>query len=131
MAQLTPLELDDGSLIYIEAADNSIAEIPPVIPRPSRDTDNPKRGIPGLTPTDPGRQITQSFQAVERTIRAHTLYTLNAFKNLGLAEVSEVTLKFGVNVDVQTGVPYIANGKAGCSTEITVKCVFPPKPIAE
>jgi Trypsin-co-occurring domain 1 len=50
---------------------------------------------------------------------------LRAFKHLAIAEVSEVELKFGVSVDVRTGLPYIADGKAGCNLNITVKCVFP------
>jgi hypothetical protein len=49
---------------------------------------------------------------------------------LAIAEVSEVELKFGVSVDVRTGVPYIADGKAGCNLNITVKCVFPKQPKA-
>ena len=78
-------------------------------------------------PPEPAQQITQNFQAIEGTVRAYTSYTLRAFKNLAIAEVSEVELKFGVSVDVRTGVPYVADGKAGCNLNITVKCVFPKK----
>jgi hypothetical protein len=52
---------------------------------------------------------------------------LRAFKNLAIAEVNEVELQFRVGVDVRTGVPYIADSKAGCKFNITVKCVFPKK----
>lgn len=125
MGQLTPVTLEDGTILYIEATDRT-ASAPAAPSNPVRSTidDNPKRG---LFIEEPQKQIVQSFQAIETTIRAYTTYTLSAFRNLAIAEVSEVTLKFGVNVDVQTGLPYIANGKAGCNTEITVKCVFPPK----
>ncbi|MGH2415242.1 MAG: CU044_2847 family protein [Brasilonema sp.] len=57
--------------------------------------------------------------------------TLRAFKNLAIAEISEVELKFGVSVDVLTGIPYIADGKAGCNLNITVKCLFPKKAEAQ
>ncbi|MBD2099165.1 hypothetical protein H6F90_29305 [Trichocoleus sp. FACHB-591] len=46
------------------------------------------------------------------------VYTLRAFKNVAIAEVSEVTPKFEVNVDIQAGLPYIANDKTRCSTEV-------------
>lgn len=113
--------------IYIEASvpNASVGDAPLSTPYSS---DNPTRG---LFPPEPTKQIQQNFQAMEHTIRAYTAYTLRAFRSLAIAEVSEVTLKFGVNVDVQTGLPYIANGKAGCSTEITVKCVFPSIEAAE
>ncbi|MCY7320576.1 MAG: hypothetical protein LH660_01935, partial [Phormidesmis sp. CAN_BIN36] len=73
------------------------------------------------------KQLPQTFQAIEHTIRAYTTYTLNAFKNVAIAEVSEVTLKFGINVSSEAGIPYIANAKGGCNMEITVKCEFPKK----
>jgi len=46
-------------------------------------------------------------------------------KNVEIAEVSEVTLKFGVNISSEAGIPYIANAKGGCTMEIAVKCEFP------
>ncbi|MGG6266663.1 CU044_2847 family protein [Leptolyngbya sp. AN03gr2] len=62
---------------------------------------------------------------MEHTIRAYTLYTLNAFKSAAITEVSEVTLKFSINSEA--GVPYIANARGGCNLEINVKCQFPKK----
>ncbi|MBE9137029.1 hypothetical protein IQ254_07405 [Nodosilinea sp. LEGE 07088] len=123
MSKLTPIQLDDGSLIYIEASTD--AEIEAAAPK---EPEEPTRGIPGMPPpAPPAAKLPQSVQSIQNTIRAHTLYTLNAFKNLGLAEVSEITLSFGLSIDVQTGMPYIANGRASCSTEITVRCEFPKK----
>jgi Trypsin-co-occurring domain 1 len=122
MGQLIPVELEDGTIIHIEATETNPA---PGMGQPqSSDPNDPKRG---LFPAEPAQQITQNFQAIESTVRAYTNYTLRAFKNLAIAEVSEVELKFGVSVDVRTGVPYIADGKAGCNLDITVKCVFPKK----
>jgi hypothetical protein len=34
----------------------------------------------GITPTQLQQQIAQSFQAIQTTIRAYTVYTLSAFK---------------------------------------------------
>jgi Trypsin-co-occurring domain 1 len=124
MGKLQLVNLPDGTQILIEATDNSITSSPMVTGQNL--SEEPKRGFIN----DASKQVAQNVQALEHTVRAYTGYTLNAFRELAIAEVSEVTLKFGINVDVQTGLPYIANGKAGCNTEITVKCVFPAnKPV--
>jgi len=122
MGQLTPITLDDGTTIYIEAIENTASGI--LVPDKPIGTGDPKRG---LFTDEPHKQITQNFQAIEHTIRAYTLYTLNAFKGAAIAEVSEVTLKFGINISSEAGVPYIANAKGGCNLEINVKCQFPKK----
>jgi len=124
MGQLTPITLEDGTTIYIEAIENTSPASDVVIPKSPIETNNPKRG--GIFP-DPQNQLPQTFQAIEGTIRAYTTYTLRAFKNVAIAEVSEVTLKFGVNISSEAGIPYIANAKGGCNMEITVKCEFPKK----
>jgi hypothetical protein len=125
MSNLTPIQLDDGSLIYIEASANAEGDDLP----PSSDEleEEPTRGFPKISSVSSPQQSSHNIHSIQKTIRAHTLYTLNAFKNLGLAEVSEITLSFGLSIDVQTGVPYIANGRASCTTEITVRCTFPPQ----
>ena len=122
MGQLTPITLDDGTTIYIEAIENTASGV--LVPDKSIGKGDPKRG---LFTDEPHKQITQNFQAIEHTIRAYTLYTLNAFKGAAIAEVSEVTLKFGINISSEAGVPYIANAKGGCNLEINVKCQFPKK----
>ncbi|MBD1847515.1 hypothetical protein H6F89_29765 [Cyanobacteria bacterium FACHB-63] len=122
MAKLTPIALEDGTLIYIEATDNTASGV--LVPDKSVGTTEPKRG---LFTDEPQKAITQNFQAIEHTIRAYTLHTLNAFKSVATAEVSEVTLKFGINISSEAGVPYIANAKGGCNLEISVKCQFPKK----
>ena len=122
MGQLTPITLDDGTTIYIEAIENTASGV--LVPGKPIGMGDPKRG---LFTDEPQKQITQNFQAIEHTIRAYTLYTLNAFKGAAIAEVSEVTLKFGINISSEAGVPYIANAKGGCNLEINVKCQFPKK----
>ncbi|MBD2016701.1 hypothetical protein H6F96_22390 [Microcoleus sp. FACHB-53] len=126
MGQLTPITLEDGATIYIEAIDNTSTTPGVVVPtNPTTGGEEPKRG--GVFIGDPHKQVPQTFRAIEQTIRAYTTYTLNAFKNVAIAEVSEVTLKFGVNISSEAGVPYIANAKGACNMEITVKCEFPKK----
>lgn len=71
------------------------------------------------------KRALQSFQALETTLRAYTKGTLNAFNELGSANVDKVKLEFGVNVGGEAGVPYVTKGTAECSLKITVECSFP------
>jgi hypothetical protein len=118
MPQLIPTELEDGTIIYFqvdEPAGNS--------PVPTRSF-----GLPDNTQAAAKEKAIQSFHAMQSLVRGYTVNTLNAFRNLGSAEVSEVTLEFGVSLDAKAGVPFIASGGASSNLKITVKCVFPTKP---
>jgi hypothetical protein len=66
----------------------------------------------------------QSFQAIEGTIRAYTYYTLNAFRQVAIANIDEVTLQFGIEIGGEAGIPYITKGTAKSNLNITVKCSF-------
>lgn len=79
---------------------------------------------------DPGgmgvvNDISTKMQRAQSMIRGYTLYALNAFKNLGDANVEEVSLKFGLKIGGKTGIPYITEGSADCNLEVAVKCSFP------
>ncbi|MEH2092361.1 CU044_2847 family protein [Nostoc sp.] len=62
---------------------------------------------------------------VHNQIRAYTKYAIGAFKNLGTAEVEEITLKFGLKIGGKTGIPFVTEGSAESNFEIEVKCKFP------
>ncbi|KAM3108455.1 CU044_2847 family protein [Phormidesmis sp. 146-33] len=124
MGQLTPISLEDGTTIYIEATDDTATTRGDVVRGKPYDDNTPRSPV---IIGEPPKQIAQTFEAIEHTVRAHTTYTLNAFKQVAIAEVSEVTLKFGVSISSEAGIPYIANAKGGCNMEITVKCEFPKK----
>ncbi|MEP0949566.1 MULTISPECIES: CU044_2847 family protein [Cyanophyceae] len=66
-----------------------------------------------------------SFQAMQGTIRVYTSYTLNAFRQMAGASVDKVTLKFGVKVAGEAGVPYVTKSTADANLKITVECSFP------
>ncbi len=112
MPQLAPIQLEDGTIIYIEA-EETIA--PPV---PS--TEGPTRTAKGA-----GDQAIRNFQAMQGTIRTYTAHTLNAFKNMASGNVDKVTLEFGITVAGEAGVPYVTKGSAECNLKITVECSFP------
>ncbi|MFS0514046.1 CU044_2847 family protein [Nostoc sp. UIC 10607] len=65
------------------------------------------------------------IEEVHNQIRAYTKYAIGAFKNLGVAEVEEVTLKFGLKIGWQAGIPFVTEGSAESNFEIEVKCKFP------
>ncbi len=62
---------------------------------------------------------------VHRTIRGYTEYAIGAFKNLAIAEVEELTLKFNLKISAEAGLPMLANGKMESDFAIEVKCKFP------
>ena len=144
MTQLIPVQLDDGTLIYIEAIENTMPLQAETIPTETVEEDEPEEqqrsGGKGFvrdtlkTIQQSSRsnctetQALQNFRAVQGTIRAYTTYTLNAFRNMAAAEVQKVSLEFGVNVSGVSGVPYIATGTVGCNLKINVECTFPPRP---
>ena len=113
MAQLAPIQLEAGTIIYIEAEE---AITPPPVPS----TDGPNR-----TPKGAGEQAIRNFQAMQGTIRTYTAHTLNAFKDMATANVDKVTLEFGITVAGEGGVPYVTKGSAECNLKITVECSFP------
>ncbi|MBD1849954.1 CU044_2847 family protein [Leptolyngbya sp. FACHB-711] len=136
MAQLVPIQLSDGTMIYIEAIEDTTVSSDPgtfADEEPEEQTRSGGKGLgddirrstrifgtPSLTPD-------QRFQQLQTTIRTYTAYTLNAFRNLAVAEVQKVSLEFGVNVSGVGGIPYIASGTMGCNLKITVECTFPDR----
>jgi hypothetical protein len=135
MTQLAPIELEDGTIIYME-----VREEVQIAPKKSPETeveaeltrDELGKGDKGLRDVISGNtgvsapeQIVQNFQAIEGTIRAYTNYTLNAFKNVASANIDKVTLEFGIKVGGKAGIPYVTEGSAESHLKITVECSFP------
>jgi hypothetical protein len=129
MSNLQPIELEDGTIIYIQAQTNPASQ-PTVTPEstekldflidaPAEDQDR----IFGLENIrlNPKEQS----EALKNTVQAYTKHIVKSFKELAIAEVTEVNLEFGINISAEGGVPYIANGTAGCNMNISVKCEFP------
>ncbi len=140
MSQLTPLQLDDGTLIYIEAteekalppqrvpltavADPTIDEPTPV--RVGKGWHNSARVLQGAAMASVGDR--PQFHSIERTIQSYTQHTLNAFKQTSLsqlANVDKVKLEFGIQLSGEMGIPYITKGAAESNIKVTVECSFP------
>ncbi|HEY9622776.1 MAG TPA: CU044_2847 family protein [Crinalium sp.] len=118
MSRLQPFQIDENTIIYVEASDDITTST--IVLEPEETTRTAK-GIP----FNAREQIVQNFQAIETTIKIYTQYTLNAFRASSLPEVKNVKLEFGVNVSGEGGIPYIASGTVGCNIKVTVECEFP------
>lgn len=137
MSKLQPIQLEDGSILYVEATDDIQTIDSPTngngngngySAEPSEEV---SRTSKGWNRSNPNQQMAQSFQAIENTIKTYTQHTLNAFRDAAMADVKKVTLEFGVNVSGVGGVPYIATGTAGCNIKVVVECAFPERAVPE
>ncbi len=130
MKKLTPIKLEDGTVIYMEVKED--IEI-------VSDEITEEEGERELTREDLGKDekgwrertrasqehIKQSFEAIEGTIRTYTNHTLNAFRQVGSGNIEKVTLEFGIKVGGKAGIPYVTEGSADSHLKITVECSFP------
>ncbi len=113
MSQLAPITLDDGTIIYIEAAERSD------VPAPSSSGES-GRVSKGAVSAGIQRQL----PSVKNTITQYTRYVLNAFRELGSGNVDKVNLVFGLKIAGSSGIPYITEGSAEANLQITVECSF-------
>jgi hypothetical protein len=117
MTQLAPIELEDGTVIYVEATEKvNVAEV-------KDETKNEEEVL--VTRGGGMTRAIQKFKSIEGTIRAYTTHTLNAFKEIADANVDKVTLEFGIKVGGEAGIPYVTKGTAESNLKITVECSFP------
>lgn len=123
MTKLAPIQLEDGTLIYIEATEN--VDVAPANTKELADDEDPEEALDekGMS-DDIQKQALQNFQAIQGTIRAYTVYTLNAFKKVAIANVDKVTLEFGIEIGGEAGIPYVTKGTAKSNLKITVECSF-------
>ncbi|MGD1940577.1 MAG: CU044_2847 family protein [Leptolyngbyaceae cyanobacterium] len=128
MTKLIPVQVDANTVIYIEPTPE--VTIPTAAEKPSpaanreltrEDLDLGDKGAL----EEAARRTVESFAAMETTIKTYTQRTLDAFKELGSANVDKVKLEFGINLGGEAGVPYVTKGTAECSLKITVECSFP------
>ncbi len=141
MAQLAPLQLEDGTMIYIEA-EAMIAE-PLAIASPSEPlTPEPTRGDGGGAakgwnsshqtsnqhtsnqPTASRTAATNRLASLETTIQSYTRSAVQAVQQVATGNINKVTLEFGVKISGEAGIPYITKGTAESNLKVTVECAF-------
>lgn len=125
MPQLIPIQLDDQTIIYIEATED--VDVPDITTDEEGEGEGEGEGaVPqNAQVVKDQRQMVQNFRAIQGTIRAYTIYTLSAFKKMAIANVKKVTLEFGIELGGEAGVPYVTKGTAKSNLKITVECSFP------
>ena len=143
MAQLVPIQLEDGTEIYIEASGETEALTETQSSSQHNGLDDEEetvrggqkgwggggnRGfsnLPGGSSSNgASAAAAQSFKAIEGTIRTYTNQTLNAFRNMADGNIEKVTLQFGIRVGGEAGIPYVTKGVAESNLSITVECSF-------
>lgn len=135
MKRLTPIQLEDGSVIYMEVKEDielvstETTEQEPQEELTREDLGKEEKGLReilrGEPNVSPQEQISQSFQAIETTIRNYTSHTLNAFRQVGSGNIDKVKLEFGIKVGGKAGVPYVTEGSVDSHLKIVVECSFP------
>jgi len=124
MTKVIPIKLDDNTVIYIEATEDVNV---PVVNNAVLDEEEEEEALvgKGMSPEQIRQKMMQNFLSIQNTIRTYTVYTLNAFKQIPIAEVNKVTLEFGIEMGGEAGVPYVTKGTAKSNMKITVECSFP------
>ncbi|MEM1172199.1 MAG: CU044_2847 family protein [Cyanobacteria bacterium P01_H01_bin.35] len=121
MTKLTPIQLDDETIIYVEATED--LDVPTV---KSPENVEPRLTSKGISPAEKlKQQLIQHAQTIESTIRAYTIIGLNAFKKKAIPNVEKVTLEFGIELGGETGIPYVTKGTAKSNLKVTVQCSIP------
>ncbi|MEI6430350.1 MAG: CU044_2847 family protein [Pseudanabaena sp. ELA607] len=121
MTHLTPIQIDGNTIIYIES--NELAEVPVT-------TSSEKKLVTYGGTSENTEKIRANFDRLKSTLTHYTLSTIDAFKkanNTDIANIDKVTLKFGIKIAGEAGIPYITKGTAESNLEITVECSFPKK----
>jgi hypothetical protein len=119
------LILEDTDTTY-EVLIESTAAIPPGTVQKGTDLEaySPNNPRSPFQPTVPP-EVRVKLSEVHRTIQGYTQYAIGAFKNLAIAEVEEINLKFKIKISAEGGIPMLASGKTESDFEIEVKCKFP------
>lgn len=100
-------------------ADGAIYNVT-LAPKPSPTMDDDEYESYGLQ-----EDLLLQMQKARQMIRTCTLQTIGALRDLKVADVEEINLKFGIKLGGKAGLPYITEGSAESNLEISVKCKFP------
>jgi len=117
--KLTPIRLDENTVIYIESTEAVEAPEQVVIISADGEEEEESATSKGIR-----EDAQKHFQDLQSTILTYTSYTLAAFKKVAVANIDKVTLEFGVEIGGEVGIPYITKGTAKSNLKIQVECSF-------
>lgn len=134
MSELQRLILEDGDTqyeIYVEPTQKTSSSSGPVRDgRIGKGVSRTGGGMLNQSGTSTGNTRAEDaprrvqLQKVHSTIQGYTQYAIGAFKNLSIAEVEELNLKFNLKISAESGLPVLANAKTEADFSIEVKCKF-------
>lgn len=123
MPKIKAMELTNGQWVYMQVDETLTFDSAP----PAIQTDDEDDGF-----TRKGGNAGYAHKAIDKIgdmIRAMSDTAAKALEDSAFGNASKITLEFGIKLGGETGIPYIANGKAEGS--VNVKVEFPPaKPTA-
>jgi hypothetical protein len=115
MATLKAMELENGQWVYMQVDENvTFPDIPTETPD---DNGFEHKGIK--------EQAKKAVDNIGDLIRSMSDTAAKALEDSAFGNASKITLEFGIKLGGETGIPYIANGKAEGS--VNVKVEFSPK----
>lgn len=128
MLKLTPIQIDENTIVYIETKEEVQLTEPESMTDPtSSQTELSRDDLgKGKSMDQTLNRVQNQFRNLRHTIRAYTVHSLSAFKQIGVANVDKVTLEFGIKIGGKTGIPYITEGSGECHLKVTVESSFPP-----
>ena len=114
MATLKAIELENGQMVYMQVAENiNFVDT-------STDTQDSSFEHKGIK-----EQAKKAVDNLGDLIRSMSDTATKALQDSAFGNVGKITLEFGIKLGGETGIPYIANGKAEGS--VNVKVEFTPK----
>lgn len=128
MTRITPIKLDDNTIIYMELNEEVDVDLVDI---ETLEEDEEEEALvhKGMSPVEMRQKMIQNFQIIQSTIHAYTVYSLKAFKQIPIPNVNKVTLEFGIELGGEAGIPYVTKGTAKSNMKITVECSFPENAI--
>lgn len=120
--KLTPIQLDDNTVIYIEATED--IDAPETLTTAPVSDDDEEEAAVSKGVKEVKAEFQKQIHDLQKTIFSYTSYTLGAFKQVAVAKIDKVTLEFGVEMGGETGIPYVTKGTAKSNLKIQVECSF-------
>jgi len=130
MSELQRLILEDEDTTYDIYVESTAAASGPMRDgRIGKGINRTGEGMLNKSGTSTGNTSSEDPQRVQlkqvhKTIQGYTQYAIGAFKNLAVADVEELNLKFNLKISADGGLPVLANAKAEADFSIEVKCKF-------
>jgi hypothetical protein len=122
--KLTPIQLDENTVIYIEATEDIDAPEALTTAPVSQDDEEEEEAAASKGVKEVKAEFQKQIHDLQKTIFSYTTYTLAAFKQVAVAKIDKVTLEFGVEIGGETGIPYVTKGTAKSNLKIQVECSF-------